>query len=289
MSSNPFSLASTVKLATGQTIPQIQLGLYMMSGREAQQAIGWALAAGYRGFDCAQMYHNEREAGRAIRDFLASPDGGQAGLKREDVFYTTKLASCTTSYDAARRSIKKSVDAAGLGYVDLFLLHSPYGGREARLTSWRALEDAVEAGEVRMAGVSNYGVKHIEELMASKPRVHPVINQIEVHPFNTQTAIRETCAKHNIVVEAYAPLARGMRMKHPTIVSLSKKYGCSPAQLFVRWSLQHGMVTLPKSSKKQRLIDNANVGWFEISKEDLDTMDGLDEKLVTDWDPTDAP
>lgn len=254
-------------------MPQIQLGLYMMSGREATNSVRWALAAGYRGFDCAQMYHNEREAGKAILNFLAGP-GNTEGLPREDIHYTTKLASCSTNYDAVRRSIKKSVDVSGLGYVDLMLLHSPYGGKEARLTSWKALEDAVEAGEVKMAGVSNYGVRHvsvfreqpslsttnkqtnkhrfiharpkyladrlnlmgtqIEELMASNPKVHPVVNQIEVHPFNTQTAIRETCAKHNIVVEAYAPLARAMRMRHPKIVEFAKKYSCTPAQLFVR-------------------------------------------------------
>lgn len=214
-------------------MPRLQLGLYMMSRTEAKQAVRWALGAGYRGFDCAQMYHNEREAGQAIRDFLASSDNVE-GLTRGDIFYTTKLASNNTSYDAVRRSIKQSVDASGLGYVDLFLLHSPHGGKEARFTSWRALEDAVNDGEVGMAGVSNYGVRHIEELMASKPRVPPVVNQIEVHPFNTQLDIRAACEKHNIIIEAYAPLVRGMRMRHPVIQSLSKKYNCTPAQLLVR-------------------------------------------------------
>jgi len=198
-------------------------------------------------------------------------------------------SSNSTSYDAVRKSIKQSVDVSGLGYVDLFLLHSPYGGKEARLTSWKAVEDAIDAGEVKMGGISNYGAAHIEELMASKPRIAPVVNQIEVHPFNTQTHIRETCAKHNIAIEAYAPLARGMRMKHPKILELSKKYGCTPAQLFVRWSLDHNMITLPKSVRRDRLIENADVSGFEISKEDLAAMDALDEHLVTDWDPTEAP
>ncbi|EFQ32807.1 aldo/keto reductase [Colletotrichum graminicola] len=288
MAPSKYTLATRLTLANGKTIPQIQLGLYMMSGREVTKAVPWALAAGYRGFDCAQMYRNEREAGKAIRDFLASGENSQ-GLTREDIFYTTKLASNSTSYDAVRKSIKQSVDVSGLGYVDLFLLHSPYGGKEARLTSWRAVEDAIDAGEVKMGGVSNYGVAHIEELMVSKPRVAPVINQIEVHPFNTQTHIRETCAKHDIAIEAYAPLARGMRMKHPKILELSKKYGCTPAQLFVRWSLDHNMITLPKSVRRDRLIENADVSGFDISKEDLAAMDALDEHLVTDWDPTETP
>ncbi|KAJ6439784.1 FAD dependent oxidoreductase superfamily [Purpureocillium lavendulum] len=257
-----------------------QLGLYMMSRKEATQSVRWALQDGYRGFDCAQMYHNEREAGNAIRDFIASAEDNKQGLRREDLFYTTKLASCSTSYDQVRRSVKASVDACGLGYIDLFLLHSPYGGKEARLTSWKALEDAVDDGEVRMIGVSNFG---IEELIASNPRIKPVINQIEVHPFNTQTSIRETCAKHNITIEAYAPLARAMRMRNPTIVQLSKKYSCSPAQLLVKWGIQHGMVTLPKSSRRERLVENADVSQLVISEGDMAVMDGLDEKLVTDW------
>ncbi|KAH7374475.1 aldo-keto reductase family 1 member E1 [Plectosphaerella cucumerina] len=288
MASTTYSLTTRVKLANGATIPQIQLGLYMMSGKEATSSVGWALAVGYRGFDCAQMYHNEREAGRAISKFLNSSDN-KDGLTREDIWYTSKLASNGTSYESVRRSIKSSVEVSGLGYIDLFLLHSPYGGREARLTSWRALEDAIDEGEVRMGGVSNFGSQHIEELMASNPRIKPVINQIEVHPFNVQTSIRETCAKHGIVVEAYAPLARAMRMRHPAIVSLAKKYGCTPAQLFVRWSLQHNFVTLPKSSRKERLIENASVNGFEISADDMKAMDDLDEGLVTDWDPTNAP
>lgn len=153
---------SPTQLSTGQTIPQIQLGLYMMSPKEAHTSVRWALAAGYRAFDSAQMYHNERETGRAIAAFLASPtDNPNGKLAREDIHYTTKLASCSDNYNAVRKSIKQSVDVCGLGYVDLMLLHSPYGGREARLTSWRALEDAVQAGEVKMAGVSNFGVRHV--------------------------------------------------------------------------------------------------------------------------------
>ncbi|KAI0008820.1 aldo-keto reductase family 1 member E1 [Xylariaceae sp. FL0662B] len=288
MASNSLSLASKVKLPNGKLMPQIQLGLYMMNGREGRASVRSALAIGYRGFDSAQMYYNEREAGQAIRDFLAS-DENTEGLTREDVFYTSKLSSCSTSYQSVRRSIKQSVDTCGLGYIDLFLLHSPYGGRDARLTSWRAVEDAIDDGEVRSGGVSNFGVAHIEELIASKPRILPAVNQIEVHPFNTRTDIRDVCAKYGIVVEAYAPLARALRMKHPAIRELSKKYSCTPAQLMVRWSLQHGLVPLPKSVKRERLVENADIGGFHISDEDMEKMDGLDEVLVTDWDPTNTP
>ncbi|KAF2809460.1 aldo-keto reductase family 1 member E1 [Mytilinidion resinicola] len=287
MASQTFSLASRIKLANGLSMPQIHLGVYLASGKEAAQSVKWALEAGYRAIDSAQMYHNEKESGSAILGFLAS-DANPTGLTREDIHYTTKLASNST-YDAARKSISASVKACGLGYVDLFLLHSPYGGKRARLESWRAIEDAIDEGEIKIGGVSNYGVKHLEELIASKPRILPAVNQIEVHPFNTRTDITEFCAANGIVVEAYAPLVRALRMKHPTIASLAGKYGCTPGQLLVRWSLQHGYVPLPKSVKQTRIVENADIGGFAIGAEDMAAMDALDEYLVTDWDPTDCP
>ena len=130
--------------------------------------------------------------------------------------------------------------------------------------------------------------KQLQELLSSSPRIKPAINQIEVHPFNTQTEITSFCEQNGIIVEAYAPLARALRFKHPLVVELSKKYQCTSAQLFVRWSLQHGYVTLPKSTKKERIEANAEVAGFDIEDGDMERLDGCDEKLVTDWDPTDA-
>lgn len=290
MATQSFSLATRLPLpnTNGLTIPAIHLGVYLMSGREASQAVKHALASGYRAVDSAQMYHNEGQCGKAVKDFLASKDNTD-GLKREDIFFTSKLASNSTDYDTVRASIKQSVKTCGLGYIDLFLLHSPYGGKQARLTSWRALEDAVSDGEVRIGGVSNFGVKHLQELQAAKPRTLPAVNQIEVHPFNTRTQITEYCQKNGIMVEAYAPLARALRMKHPVIKELSSKYSCTPAQLMVRWSLQHGFVPLPKSVTPSRIEENAKIEGFEIETADQKRMDGLDEYLVTDWDPVDAP
>ncbi|KIH86487.1 alcohol dehydrogenase (NADP+) [Sporothrix brasiliensis 5110] len=284
MASTKYTLASRVKLADGHTMPQIQLGLFEMSRAEARASVAAGLAEGYRGFDCAQMYDNEREAGQALQDGLA-----RHGLTRADVFYTSKLAENSTSYDTVRASIRQSVAACGLGYIDLFLLHSPLGGPAARWTSWRAVEDAIAAGEVRSGGVSNYGPQHVEELLQhSGLRVAPVVNQIESHPFNTRTDIRDACARHGIVVEAYAPLTRGMRIQHPAVTRLAQQHGCTPAQVLVRWSLQHGMVPLPKSVRRSRMAENADVNGFELSAEDMAALDALDEHLVTDWDPTDA-
>lgn len=287
MAPNSFSLSTRISLPNGLSIPQIHLGVYLMSGREAENAVRHALQCGYRGIDSAQMYRNERECGQSILSWLNDEDTRASGIRREDIFFTSKLAS-NSSYDAARRSIKQSVKACGLGYIDLFLLHSPYGGKTARLASWRAVEDAIDEGEIKTGGVSNFGVKHLEELILSKPRIMPAVNQVEVHPFNTRENITTFCQKQGILVEAYAPLARALRMKHPTISSLSKKYGCTPAQLMVRWSLQKGFIPLPKSVKKERIQSNGSVDFFEINEDDMSTLTGLDEYLVTDWDPVDA-
>ncbi|KAL8682940.1 MAG: hypothetical protein Q9224_006727 [Gallowayella concinna] len=281
-----FALTSRIKLANGLSMPRIHLGVYLTSGQETSNAVQWALEAGYRAFDSAQMYRNEKEVGSTLLNFLSSKEN-TSSLKREDVHFTSKLAS-NSSYDAARKSIKQSVKQCGLGYIDLFLLHSPYGGKAARLASWKAVEDAIDQGEVKTGGVSNFGVKHLQELLASKPRILPAVNQIEVHPFNTRTKITDFCREHDIVVEAYAPLVRALRMKHPIISSLSEKYSCTPAQLLVRWSLQHGYVPLPKSVTKDRIVKNGDVSGFEIEAKDMEEMDGLDEYLVTDWDPVDA-
>ncbi|OQN98986.1 hypothetical protein B0A48_14846 [Cryoendolithus antarcticus] len=284
MANQTYSLASRVKLNNGLLMPQIHLGVYLMSGGEASKAVTYALEAGYRAVDSAQMYHNEKQVGKSILCFLdAHPE-----VKRQDIHYTTKLAS-NSDYDTARKSITKSVKECGLGYIDLFLLHSPYGGKRARLESWKAVEDAVAAGEVKIGGVSNYGEKHLEELLASTPRLKPAVNQIEVHPFNTRTKLTSYCQSHDILVEAYAPLARAYKMKDPTILTLAKKYSCTSAQLMVRWSLQHGYVPLPKSVNKARIVENAQIEGFEIEEADMRKMDDLDEYLVTDWDPVDAP
>jgi diketogulonate reductase-like aldo/keto reductase len=156
MADQAFSLSSRIKLNNGLSMPKIHLGVYLMSGSEASKAVTYALDAGYRAVDSAQMYRNEKQVGNSILDYLkAHPE-----LKREDIHYTTKLAS-NSDYKRARQSISKSVKECGLGYIDLFLLHSPYGGKQTRLESWRAVEDAINDGEVKIGGVSNYGEKHV--------------------------------------------------------------------------------------------------------------------------------
>lgn len=159
MAEQSYSLASRIKLNNGLDMPRIHLGVYLMSGKEASAAVHYALEAGYRAFDSAQMYRNEKQVGQAILNYLKD----HPELKREDIHYTSKLAT-NSDYNTARKSITKSVKECGLGYIDLFLLHSPYGGTQKRLESWKALEDAVNDGEVRIPGISNFGVKHVSDM-----------------------------------------------------------------------------------------------------------------------------
>jgi diketogulonate reductase-like aldo/keto reductase len=169
-----YSLQSTTTLSSGISIPLIHLGVYLTSGRETSNAVTYALKAGYRAFDSAEWYANENEVGSAIRTFLSST---QSSLKREDIWFTTKLKE-NRSYAATRKSIKQSIKKSGLGYLDLYLLHSPYGGKEKRIECWRAVEDAVEDGEVRAGGVSNFGVQHVRSIF--------LLSYASTSPFQTQ-------------------------------------------------------------------------------------------------------
>lgn len=240
------------------------------------------------------MYRNEKEVGRAITEYIEAQTQkddhpGDDALTRRDVFYTTKLLM-NEGYEATRRSIRDSVRASGLGYIDLFLIHAPYGGRAKRLASWWAIEDAVAEGEVRAGGVSNFGVRHLREILENQDenqdqnrnprRLVPAVNQLEVHPFNTRRTITEFCQEHGIVVEAYCPLARGERMGDETLQRLAGKYECTSAQLLLRWSLQHGFVPLPKSVTPARIEENGRVDGFEIGAEDMAAMDALEEYYV---------
>ncbi|OCK81471.1 alcohol dehydrogenase [Lepidopterella palustris CBS 459.81] len=272
-----FTLASRIELANCLSMPQIHFVVYLTSGHETSQVVRWTSEVT---IDSAQMVHNERESGRPSLTF--SSEANTAALKREDIqnlLFTSKLAS-NSAYDAARRSVEQSANTCSLGYIGLFLLHSPYGGKHAKLKSCRAVEDAIDDGEIRVGGV-----KH---LIASKPRIIPAVNQIEVHLFNIRTDITTLCQEHGIVVKTYAPLIRALGMKNATIISLSKKYHCTPGQLLVRRSLQNGNIPLPKSVKKERIVENGNGVGFEIAEANMKTMDGWIGR-VSDWDPTDCP
>ncbi|RDX57355.1 Aldo/keto reductase [Lentinus brumalis] len=271
-----------LKLHDGNEIPIIGFGTYEMEGKEAYNAVRWALESGYRHIDSAEWYENEAECGRAILDFCKA-----TGIPREEIFFTTKLKE-NKGFAHAKASVKRSLDACGLGYIDLYLIHSPIGGPQSRAENWKALIEAKKEGLVRSIGVSTYGLKHLQEMVHSGLEL-PVVNQIDLHPFMTRTEIVAFCRKHGIALEAWAPLVRGLRFRHPKIVSLAQKYKKEPAQVLLRYSLQKGFVAIPKSSSKARIQSNLQVFDFELSEQEIADLDALDEYLVTDWDPTTTP
>ncbi|RSH78465.1 uncharacterized protein EHS24_002190 [Apiotrichum porosum] len=271
------SLVGTLKMLDGRTIPQFGLGVYEMNDADTYSATKGALEAGYKHIDTAEWYENEGQVGRALTDFCKS-----SGAKREDIYITSKLMH-NRGYDAALRDLKASLGRAGLDYFDLYLLHSPIGGPDSRKELWRALVDAKKAGLCKSIGVSNYGAKHIQEMVDAGVEL-PVVNQIDLHPFMRHPDIVELCEKHDILLEAWAPLARATKFDNSVIVKMAAKYNREPAQIFLRWGLQHGYVIIPKSVSQKRIESNANIFDFEISDEDIKELDGLDEYHITDWD-----
>jgi len=226
------------------------------------------------------VYANEADVGAAIR---------KSGIHREEIFVTTKLWDSDQGFESAIAACNSSLDKLGLDYVDLYLIHSPNPGRKKRKESWEALQQLVAEGKAKSIGVSNYGIHHLEELLGSNPTIRPAVNQIEVHPWLTRTELINFCKDNQIVVEAYSPLTKGRKLNDPTLVKISKKYDKTPAQVLVRWGLQHGLVVLPKSEQLNRIQENADVFDFDLSDKDMETLDALDEYLVTGWDPTKAP
>lgn len=271
------SLQTRIKLNNGVQIPILGLGVFQAAGGdETQQAVLWALEAGYRHIDTAAIYANEADVGDAIK---------KSGIPREQIFVTTKLWNSEHGSKHALHAISSSLTRLGLDYVDLYLIHWPVQG--LRTETWKALEGLVAQGKCKAIGVSNYMVHHLEELL-SKSSIVPAVNQIEVSPFNYKKDVISFCADKGIVVEAYSPLTQGRRFDHPAIVAAAAKYQRSPAQILIRWALQHDLVVLPKSTRKERIIENAAVFDFSIAPEDMEILDGLHDGFHTGWDPTNA-
>ncbi|KAF8151018.1 aldo-keto reductase [Crassisporium funariophilum] len=277
------NLGSTIKMRDGHEIPVIGYGTYELDGKAAYRGVTSALEAGYRHIDSAAWYENEREVGKAILDFCTA-----TGTARSAIFYTTKLKQ-NNGYDNVKQAIQRSLDACRLGYIDLYLIHGPLGGPKARNESWRAICDFQKdsGGLLRSVGISTFGIRHMKEIVESGLPL-PVVHQIDLHPFMTRSEIVAFSKQHGMVLEAWGPLVRGLRFKHPVLGDLAKKYDKEPAQILIRFSMQKGYVPLPKSASKERIVKNGQVFDFQLSDEDIAGLDGLDEGLVTDWDPTDC-
>ena len=267
---------AVLPLNTGKTIPQIGLGVWQAQRGEATRgAIQAALRLGYRHVDTARIYGNEADVGAALR-------ASSSEVPREEVFVTTKLWNADQGYDAALRAFDASLTRLAVDYVDLYLIHWPVPGK--RKDSWRALETLFESKRARAIGVSNFLVPHLEELLGVA-KVVPAVNQIELHPFLQHRDTRAFCKKHGIVVEAYSPLTHGMRLDHPVVVDVAKRVGRSPAQVLLRWGLQHGLVVLPKSTKEERIRENGALFDFALDEGNMAALDALEEGLATGWDP----
>jgi diketogulonate reductase-like aldo/keto reductase len=268
------SALPSIELRTGARIPQVGLGVWQTPrGRATQSAVASALRVGYRHIDTAKIYGNEEDVGIAIV---------RSGIARDQLFVTTKLWNSDQGYDSALRAFDASLERLGLDYVDLYLIHWPVAGK--RLESWRALEKIYETKRASAIGVSNYLRPHLEELLGSA-RVPPAVNQIELSPFLQRRDAVALCRKNSVLVEAYSPLTHGRRLENPVVLDVARRVERSPAQVLLRWGIQKELVVLPKSSRADRIVENASLFDFALDAHSMAALDALEEGLVTGWDP----
>lgn len=268
-----------VLLPNGLKMPQLGLGLSHRGGY-SHEAVVYALKhCNVRLLDTAEHYGNMAKLPSAIRE---------SGVAPEKIFITTKIFPSNytrvhSSFDEDRRQLNKDV-------IDLYLLHTPdcgiaAGNKNLRLQAWRELEQLYDRGQCRAIGVSNFMERHLVELL-EQCSVKPMVNQCEFHPFQTQNSLRKFCAEENIVFQGYSPLAKGDVMYNTTIKEISLKHKKTQAQVAIKWSLQHGYVTIPKSTKPERVKENCDVFDFELSDTDMDTLHQLHDGRHVSWDPT---
>jgi diketogulonate reductase-like aldo/keto reductase len=252
----------TFALPSGARMPVLGLGVWQLAaGHETEQAVEWALEAGYRHVDTASMYRNEQSVGAAV---------ARSGVRREEVFVTTKLMPGQAS---AERALGASLRRLGFDYVDLYLIHWPLPLLNVRL--WRQLERLQERGLAREIGVSNFGSGQLEELGRSGAAV-PAVDQVQFSPFRYRRRLLDDCRRRGIVLEAYSPLERGKGLDQPTITSIAERIGRTPAQVMLRWAIQHEAVVIPKSGRKEHIRSNAQVFDFELGDTDMATLNALD-------------
>lgn len=272
----PLAIDTRIELRHGGPMPLFGLGTFRTPRRETTRGVVLqALAMGYRSIDTAAAYGNEAAVGAAVRE---------SGVAREEIFVTTKLHNEEHGEARALRAFAGSLDRLGLDYVDLFLVHWPGGGE--RQGTWHALERILHDGRARAIGVSNYMVKHIEEML-TYASVLPAVNQIELHPFNyrSRADVLESCHEHAIAIEGYSPLAKAGRLDDPTLRAVAERLERTPAQVLIRWALQHTIITIPKSADPGRIRENAGAFDFELTDTDMRRLDELDEDFTTSWDP----
>ncbi|MHA1902006.1 MAG: aldo/keto reductase [Promethearchaeota archaeon] len=272
-----LSIHSKLTMANSIKIPILGLGTYLLTGNSGQKAIEFALKTGYRLFDTATLYNNEKIVGNALRNNKIS---------REEVFITTKVWNSDQGYLNTLKAFDKSLNNLGVDYIDLYLIHWPVEGKWKE--TWHALEELYKNKKVRAIGVSNFYIHNLEQLLQIAS-VKPMINQIEFHPFLFKKDVMEFCQKNGIILESYAPLTHGYKIneiQNSNFKSLMEKYGKSAAQIMLRWNIQHGNIIIPKSSNPIHIKENKDIFDFSISNEDIQIIDSLNEDFHSDWDPS---
>jgi len=272
-----MKIDSAIEANNGVRIPRLGLGMYRSPrGQKSFSTVQYALQFRYRHIDTAAFYKNEREVGDAVR---------QSGIPREEIFVTTKLWNEDHGYDRTLRGFEKSMNELNLDYVDLYLIHWPVSGK--RMDSWKALQNIYREGRCRAIGVSNYLIRHLQELL-SETDVIPAVNQVEFSPFLYQKELLEYCRSKEILLEAYSPLTKGERLKDANIAKVAITYHKTPAQILIRWGLQHDLIVLVKSNQVERIEENGSAFDFEINEEDMRFLDSLNENYRASWDPSDV-
>lgn len=258
-------IKGTFTLHNGVEMPYLGLGVYLSKdGQEVTNAVKWALHAGYRHIDTASIYANEEGVGNGIK---------VSEIPRKDVFLVSKVWNSDQGYDSTLKAFDASLDRLGTDYLDLYLIHWPVAGKYK--DTWKALERLYAEKRIRAIGVSNFMQHHLEDLL-SEAKVVPMVNQMEFHPYLVQQSLIDYCGAKGIQYEAWSPMMQGHIFKDPAFQQLASKYNKTIAQIVLRWDLQKGVVTIPKSSKKERILANADLFDFELSREDMDHLDSLD-------------
>jgi 2,5-diketo-D-gluconate reductase A len=268
----------SLRFNDGHTIPQLGLGVYKIDDAKAADVVATALEAGYRHIDTATFYRNEHGVGEAVR---------ASGLRREEIFVTTKVWSNDQGYDRTLRAFEASLERLGLDRVDLYLIHWPAPRQGRYLDTWRALETIHAQGRATSIGVSNFHPHHLDRLL-EQASIVPVINQVELHPWLPQRTVREYDAAHGILTQAWSPLARGRLLGNEVLERIAAKHGKSVAQVVIRWHLQLGVVVIPKSVTPSRIRENIDVFDFELDETDLTAIAGLETGERTGMDPDDS-
>ncbi|MEC9075530.1 MAG: aldo/keto reductase [Candidatus Thermoplasmatota archaeon] len=267
----------TGEMTSELEMPNFGLGVYLMKEPgECKSAVSHAINSGYRLIDTAMAYGNEEEVGQAIRE---------SDVPREEIFVVTKLRRPhATGYEEVLRRCRESMENLGIGPIDLYLVHAPPEDITAREPVWKAMEQCLERGWVRSIGVSNYGNHHLEDML-NYARIMPAVNQIEINPWLQRPSLISATIESGATPMAYSPLARGHKVRDPSLVQIADILGCTPAQVAIKWCIDSGAITIPKSSNPDRIVENFHSQNIDITPV-MEQLQSMDENYVSGWDPT---